>query len=270
MLEKRVLSFSFVFISLITYALSSAGRIIKYKMTLLPPIIDYHNILGNSILNKINYETPTINLCLGTPRQCYPFSFSFNNPFLYVLGYKENSLALRFYDHTKSSTFDSSSDKFLFMYQSINSRGMNTTDVLKGNEEFNSVIQPTKFNFFTIVDDNEKYKHDTIAGVIGLSKNFPSKNSSYLFNFMTYLNYLHSNGFIQDNTMVFRYNDINGGEMSFGENFKNRALPYCSSNTGGDNRWICRFHQFKIGYSKYINKFIFNFDPSYPFIYGPS
>lgn len=269
MLDKNLLFSLVLLMTYIVYCQSTNEPIINYKLTLLSPIIDDYNIESNAVLSKINFEIPTINICLGTHRQCFPFSISLNLPYLYVLGYDENSNALRFFDQSKSSTFESFDHSFLIIHQSIGSDSMNSTDFLRGNEEFNSQIKPSKFNFFSIVNENKNYKYDTIAGVIGLAKNAPRKNTNESLTFMTYLNYLYSNGFIKHNIVVFSYNDVNGGQLTFGEAFTNRMLPYCSSNRSGHYRWICKFHKMKIGYSKFINKFIFIFDPSYPLITGP-
>lgn len=253
---------------------NNPDKVLCYKLTLIKPNSKENFIQFNSILTQLDFKIPTIELCLGTPPQCFPFSLSFKIPFIYVLSYRYYSKLLKFFDKKFSVSFMGSGITKEFPYQSIPITSQLVYDFVSDSEK-DGITSKLSYRcpFYMINEEKDILLPGDIAGGLGLMANKIDHNKPLKENetLISYVYHLFLNRFIDYNSFTIRYNDIDGGNIQFGrkKNNDDRDIQYCISKNS-INEWGCSFHQIRIGFASYDTNEDFAFDPSFPLIAGPS
>jgi len=223
-------------------------------------------------------EEMKVNICLGTPSQCFNLLIDTSSDNLWVLNKHSNRVPdtpNKFNSINSSSYFNTT-----LPYEIVGGLGNATGFISKELVNFGDSLQLKTFLLFILVDNKE---HDLgeLDGVLGLGFNY--NKTQYNYEKFSIIFQLKSNKFINNQLFTLKYTSENKGKMTIG-NLPNEIIndtknygscPINSGQSQHNTRWECDLHSVFLGnHSNFVNTTVLNsravFDTSKNILIGPT
>lgn len=224
--------------SLLLLCLNLLDSINSFEMQLKPQKIENDTHLHGltKLLHNIPFNLPTINLCIGTPGQCFTLALSTINGFSVIESIDSKELIFNNqFDYKKSLTYieaikDKNIGVFLMGIKYYYLDGLVTEDHLTIPIDKSKSSIPFKF---LLAQANHKYPHINFDGFIGMQKIF-TDTLYFCQTDMSLMKYLKRSDYISKENFVMEYNQQGGGRIVFGEEENYSQYKTCKSTSRND------------------------------------
>jgi saccharopepsin len=160
------------------------------------------------LINSVNDEM-IVNLCLGTPPQCFNVLVDSGSFVLWVTNIysPQTPDANNKFDFKRSSTFSNTNKPYNIQYGTGSAQGYVTKDVIS--------LGKTKLPNFNFILVDKEEGHQDLDGILGLGYNY--EDFDYESETFSLIDKLHSENLIKRKIFTQKYNDDRTGSMVIGD-----------------------------------------------------
>ena len=265
----------FIYISLFSYFTSCIRLPLSLNQN--NQIIDYNSKNIRSLLYKevssANdiYNILTIELCIGSPSQCFKLAYDTGNPYL-ILGVQNTKAQFsKLFNTSISETFKSSANTFFsipYRYGIIQAREVSDFLKLPNNLQAKYML-----SFMITWNTTEKYEFE---GILGLGNNYPKRDEDNSFDErFSLVHNLYNNGVIKKKLFGHEYTSRKNGYLYLGEIPPSLGYDYYKCSVAPFipylNKWHCESRAIALStgtnYTQFNSPYVF--DTSYVDLRGP-
>ena len=217
------------------------------------------------------YNILTIELCIGSPSQCFKLAYDTGNPYL-ILGVQNTKAQFsKLFNTSISETFKSSANTFFsipYRYGIIQAREVSDFLKLPNNLQAKYML-----SFMITWNTTEKYEFE---GILGLGNNYPKRDEDNSFDErFSLVHNLYNNGVIKKKLFGHEYTSRKNGYLYLGEIPPSLGYDYYKCSVAPFipylNKWHCESRAIALttgtNYTQFNSPYVF--DTSYVDLRGP-
>lgn len=234
----------------------------SFKMKLKVTKYNYKNVIINTspYLQLINFELPTLDLCVGTPIQCFNVAVSNDFSHHYLPNADLPLKTPKAFNKNSSSTLVDQRGIVYTSYQNNFIKGEYYKDLFYFPNSNNLQLEME----FVLYDPPGYYIEDNFDGFFGFKKQKENDIENTIWNI---LEYMHNNKQIESPLIGVTYNK-QGGYLYIGEEFNQGNYTKCNSSQFG-SLWSCSMSSIQMMNYSYSFPFLVLFNSIYQVITGP-
>jgi len=248
-----------------------SAKLLEFELNVtkipLKESIKYSNFTNDIIsrqivpLHVINQEVLTMQVCLGTPEQCFNVLYDTGSYHLWLASkYSLGCYSCKLFDEDSSSTFERKNNLLIIKYVTGSATGYEAIDYLKING------RSKKFSWLLAL--SVEFNLEGVDGIIGFAREYaPDRANSYVSEKFSFIDSLLQAKIINRKvfSQVFTDEDFTKAKLYIGEypeDFSNsKNYSFCNiinkdsflSQSNIKNLWACRLSYILIGSPKKIN-----------------